>query len=466
MNTTFIKHLVSSCLLLLLFSCKKQIIVTSAPPEAYSQRKYKPGVSDIFVPVTVPTENIAGKINKEVSGLLYEDNSFEDNDNDNLQLKVWKQADFKLNILKDQLSYQVPLKIWSKYRTEILGMTAEGEGNFALNLKFKTRVSIDSTWKVITHTEPDGYEWITSPNIKVAGMEIPIKWVADIIIKKQKNSMCGMIDQQIGGLVDIRGYAQNIWNSLQDPVSVWDDPKTWLLINPKKFAMTPFYGEAGFLKTSLGLVAITETAIGAKPNVLVNKSLPNLKLSNDIAKDNFFITLGTDIPYSEATQMAKKMQVGQVYEFKNGKYKIKIEDMEVYGSGELLTVKTLVSGKINGYIYLTGKPTYNEEKQSISMENVQFDVNTKNALLKTANWMFHGVFERKIQESMVFPIKDQLDFSRDRLRQALKNNKIPPYILLNGNLHSLDAKDILLTPSGIKTYVELKGNLNVKVDKF
>lgn len=448
-----------------LFSCKKQVIAVTAPTETYTKKKYQPGISEINVPVTIPVENITDKLNKQITGLIYEDNDPNNNDGDNLELKIWKHSDFKVNVVRDQFHYELPLKIWAKYITEVLGMEASGEGNFNLKLKFKTTLVMDSTWKVLTHTESDGYEWLSSPNIKIAGMDIPVKWIADLIINNQKSKLCTLIDEQAAKSLDVKGYAKNIWQSIQNPIEVSNDPKTWLKITPEKFSMSPFYGDLGTIKSSLGLVAVTETVLGEKPNVIVTHSLPNL-IVNNTEKDDFFITLSTEIPYSEATALTRKLQVGQVYEFKEGKYKIKIEDIEVYSSGEHLAVKTLVSGKLNGWIYLTGTPVYDEITKCISLKDVRYDFNTKNALMKTADWMFHGIFEKKLQESMVFSIKDELESNKLEIEKALKGKKIPPGIILNGKLGSLDAKDILLTPTGIKTYIEMRGNLNIVVDKF
>lgn len=446
-------------------SCQKKVIHIAAPTETYIKRKYQPGISEIHVPVTIPIKNISDKLNKELAGLLYEDKSLEDNDGDNLMLKVWKQSDFKVNVNRDRFDYELPLKIWVKYGKEIFGVEAFGEGNFELKAKFKTHIVMDSTWKVITHTESAGYEWVSDPNINIAGVEIPVKWVADMVLKRQKKDLSKMIDDMASQYIDVKQYAESIWKNIQEPIEVTTEPKVWLKITPYKFSMTPFYGDLGTIKSSLGLVAVTETILGEKPVAVNNRPLPNLLISNT-AKDDFFITLSTEIPYTTAAEMAKKAQAGQVYEFKEGKYKVKIEDIDVYGSGENMTVKTLLSGNLNGWVYLTGTPQYDELKQTISLVNVTYDFNTKNALMKTADWMFHGAFEKKLQQSLVFPIKEQLEASKKEIEKSLDNNKIPPGILLKGKLGALDAKDLMLTPTGIKTYIEIKGNLSMIVDSF
>ncbi len=447
-----------------LYGCKKNLAPT-APNNEFTKKTYKPSPSELNVPVVIPIKAVNDKINKELKGLIYEDSSLTNNGNDNLLLKVWKQGDIKVDVKYDYFDYSVPLKIWAKYGVSILGYTQFGETDLGIKLRFKTKLRMDSTWKIVSHTEPHGYEWISSPILKIGMMEIPIKFIGDLILESQKKDLAKMIDQQASESINIKGFAKDIFKTLQNPIEISTDPKVWLKISPKSFSMTPFYGQTGNIKSALGLVAATETVFGLKPAVKVDTILPNLHLTN-VAKNNFFIAITADVPYEYATEMARKMQKGLIYEFKEGKYKVKIEDMMIYASGDKVAVKTDISGSIKGTIYLTGVPIYDELNQSIFIKNVDFDIDTRNKLLKTANWMMNGAIEKKLEKSLVFPLKDQLDESKKLIQKTLQNNRIQPGVLLMGKLTTLEPKDVLITKDGIRAFVEAKGNLEIKVDGF
>lgn len=447
-----------------LYGCKKNLAPT-APSNEFTKKVYVPSPSELNVPVVIPIKAVNEKLNKELKGLIYEDSSLTDNNNDNLLLKVWKQGDIKVDVKYDYFDYTVPLKIWAKYGVSILGFTQFGETDLGIKLRFKTKIRMDSTWKIVSHTEPQGYEWITSPILRIGVMEIPIKFIGDLILESQKKELAKMIDQQASQTINIKTYAKDIFKTLQSPIEVSSDPKIWLKIAPKSFSMTPFYGQTGNIKSALGLVASTETIFGLKPSIKIDTVLPNLRLTN-VAKNNFFIAISADVPYEYATEMARKMQNGLIYEFKEGKYKIKIEDMLVYGNGDKVAVKTDISGSIKGTIYLTGIPVYDELNQSIFIKNVDFDIDTRNKLLKTANWMMNGAIEKKLEKSLVFPLKDQLNDSKKLIQKTLQNNRIQPGVLLQGKLNTLEPKDVLVTKDGIRAFVEAKGNLEIKIDGF
>ena len=64
-----------------LMSCKSLKI--ARPEEVYTAPNYSPKPSEINLPFYINLMDIQNSINKKFSGLIYEDNSLEDNDNDN-----------------------------------------------------------------------------------------------------------------------------------------------------------------------------------------------------------------------------------------------------------------------------------------------------------------------------------------------------------------------------------------------
>jgi hypothetical protein len=63
-------------------------------------------------------------VNKRLTGQLYADTSFEDNDRDNLMLFASKTDSIIVGFENNFLTYRVPLKIYLKkrYSVQLLGM--------------------------------------------------------------------------------------------------------------------------------------------------------------------------------------------------------------------------------------------------------------------------------------------------------------------------------------------------------
>lgn len=107
-----IGFLIALFAILSITSCKSLKI--TRPEEAYSSFDYNPKPSTINVPFYLDMNDIQSMVNKKITGLIYEDNSLEDNNNDNIMVKAWKKEDFTIKYENNQLVYRIPLKLWIK----------------------------------------------------------------------------------------------------------------------------------------------------------------------------------------------------------------------------------------------------------------------------------------------------------------------------------------------------------------
>ena len=164
------------------------------PSEEYNAPKYTPQPSVINLPLSVNIIDIQNKLNKQFSGLIYNDDSYENNNNDNIMVKAWKKEDFKLNYSDDGMWYRIPLKLWIKagWKVSKLGITLSDyrEVNAEIALKFKTKFTINKDWSFTTVTTSDGFEWLSTPVMKIGPIDVPITSVASMILKANKETKC------------------------------------------------------------------------------------------------------------------------------------------------------------------------------------------------------------------------------------------------------------------------------------
>ena len=134
--------------------------------------------STIAVPIDIDYVDIERMLNQSVTGLIYEDNSYADNDQDEFKIKVWKKGNITIKPnTTNQLKISVPLKVWAEKGIGALGYVSYQATEFELILNFKTVFSIRPDWVIKTVTTPDGYTWVTKPVLKY-------KYVDDVFFKK------------------------------------------------------------------------------------------------------------------------------------------------------------------------------------------------------------------------------------------------------------------------------------------
>jgi hypothetical protein len=69
--------------------------------------------SNISIPFDIAMSDIEKQINATVAGLIYEDNSYTDDNNDNFKCKVWKKSNIIVTSANNDIfDFSVPIKVW------------------------------------------------------------------------------------------------------------------------------------------------------------------------------------------------------------------------------------------------------------------------------------------------------------------------------------------------------------------
>lgn len=437
------------------------------PDEAYQPAIAELEPSMIGLTAEVKLSDIQKELNNQFTGLVYEDNSLDDNGGDNLMVKAWKQGDIKLAMKDNVIIYRVPLKLWIKagFKTKQLGITLSDyrEVTGALALMFRTTVTFNPDWTVMTKTESTGYEWLNEPVVKVAGFNIPVKFVADLVLKSNLKTMSQAIDESIKDYLDLKPYALQAWKALNQPISLSNEYKLWLKIKPAGFYASNITSVNGLIRHQSGLKSVIETVMGQKPDIPAPGPLPNLLISNDL-KDEVIVNASVDVPFGEINGQAMKYLAGKT--FTQGKRTVKVENINIYGSNGKLVAETKLSGSFTGTIYFSGIPAFNPQDSTLILKEFDFDISTKNFLVKSAAWIYQGGFRNMIAKQMVWPLAPEIRMIHAELNKSLRVYRLADGVSLNGQVSGLRVGDILITLEGVRPIIHAEGNIKVVFSRF
>ncbi len=428
------------------------------PAESYQPVTLQLEPSYISIPLEVRINALEKLLNDNLKGLIYEDNDL----SDNIAVKAWKKEDFKLALQDNVLSYRIPLKLWVKagYKVSKFGLSVSDykEMNAEIALKFKSTITLQPDWTVTTQTVSDGYEWLSAPVVKVGMVEIPVTLIADLLLKANQKTINKQIDQGIKENLDTRKYVADAWKTLQKPLKINDEYEVWLKVTPQEIQSTPIKGSGGMLKQQLAIKSIAEASVGKEPVSTNPVPLGKLDIKSKLP-EGFLINLSVDLPYSKANSLAKTYLNNKA--FQQGKYTLLIKDADIYGNNDRMIVHLVVAGSLKGDLYLTAVPVYNDEKQSIQVTNVDFDVKTRNVLAKSGSWLLKSYLLKMIQQNLEFPLAEQLEASRKMLQDNMKEIPLVGNIYLDGKLESLRLGSVQLHEGGITSLVKLGGSLKI-----
>ncbi|MEL6922917.1 MAG: DUF4403 family protein [Bacteroidota bacterium] len=426
--------------------------------EEYQKIEREKAASVIHLPVRVNALEIERTINAQLDGLIYEDNSMEDNDGDQLQMRIEKNGDIHIDLEGQEVQYRVPLRLWIRKGIGLGDVEATG----AITMKFTTHFDIDAEWKVVSNTVIDSYQWVTAPRLKMGFLKLPVKSIASGLLDRSKKTIARKIDEQIASRFVLQQYVHAIWTELQKPLLISEEYNAWMKITPESMQMTPLRSDVNTVLSTISINGFSEVEIGEQPAFNADFNLPAFKLEEQQPDDNYQLNISTEVPFKEAEKIALDQLRQQRFQF--GDREVQVKDLKLFGQNEKLIVEAEVTGSFEGQVFLEGVPFYSPEDNSIKVRDLEFEVKTKNLLHKTAAWLFRKNLTRLIHQQLEFPLKDNIEALMGMINERLTNYQLAEGIMLNGQLEVLNIEETFLTPKGFVVIVHSEGHLDLRID--
>lgn len=414
------------------------------------------------MPVTIPLSEISNMINASVKELVYQDDSYTDNNNDQFKVKVWKTRPIRLvGGTTQNLLIEVPLKIWAEKGIGTLGIYSYQNTTFETVMSFNTTVSFKNNWTIVTTTQPNGFRWVTKPVLDYGRIQIPITSLVEKSLKEQQEKFAKTIDQQMATQLNFQKYAVMAWNVFSQPFNISEEYNTWLKISPVGVNITPlkFYGNE--ITTNIGMDIYSETFTGSKPAASATvKSVNNFAVVPVLA-DKFLLQTTANVPFSEATNIARNMFMNKEYDVRGSK--VKIKDIRVYGADGRVIIEAETEGYVNGKAIISGIPVYDETKKKIVLSATKFNLKTANILQKTATLIFKGKIVKMIEEEYGIPTQDLELASKKSIEEAF-NKEYYKGLKMNGRVFNLKPGSVLLNEYGITAVIETNATLKLTLN--
>lgn len=419
--------------------------------------------SSITLPVKIPLREISALVNSSVKDLIYEDNSYEDNDNDQFKVKVWKTKPIRIvGGTHDNLLIAVPLKVWAEKGIGTLGVYTYQNTTFETVMYFNTQLTVNNNWTISTKTSANGFQWITKPVLDYGRIKIPITPLVENSLKEQQTKFCAIIDSQMATQLNFQQLAITAWNLFSEPFEVSQDYQTWLKITPLNVNLTPlkFYGNE--IDTNIGLDVYSETFTGLKPeNSPYVGAIANFNFVPQL-QNSFTLNTTANIPYEAATKIAEQTFLYKKYDFREGKSSITITGIRVYGDDDRLMIEAETSGTISGTSYISGIPVYDEVKHKIVLSDTKFKLKTSNIFQKTLTLLFQKKITKMIEDEYGIPTSDLELSSKSSIEDAF-NKEYYKGLKISGQVYKLKPTQILLTQNGITAVILTEATLQLKV---
>lgn len=440
-------------------SSTNKIATLKPEPSENVTMAYKNTTSFVSMPMEISLKEIENQLNKSLVDLIYEDNVLED---DKTEMKIWKTAPIKLIEKDGKIESILPLKIWSKFKygTDFMGLndTREIELNGTITLLSDVKLS---NWKMNTTSEIESFNWSESPTILVAGKKVPITYIINPTLSIFKSKMAKKIDAAIEKSCDFKPYVLNVLQTMSTPFETSPQYEAWFKMNPIEVYVTDAVIQKSKISMDLGLKCTMQTMVGEQPKSTFDKNAISFKPVTKVP-DKTTATVAAISTYESASRIITKNFQGK--EFASGSRKIVVQKVDLWAKDGKMIIELDMTGSINGSIYLSGIPNYNTITKEIYFEQMDYVLNTKGLLTKTANWLLQGVILKKIQESCRYSIKENLDEGKKSLLPYLNNYSPMKGVFVNGTMNDFEFEKVELTNNAIIAFITTTGKMNVKID--
>ncbi|WP_209332151.1 DUF4403 family protein [Lunatimonas salinarum] len=451
-------------LLVVLLGCRK---IDPAKPTYVGERQPLPkAVSEINLRLALPLSLFESKLNEQLAENLFSEKGIDLGNGLFSDVTVVKTGLLRLAATESgKLRVTLPVFLDGKVSLEkrIFGQVVSAGVPFkeSLTPQVSFRPHLDENWEVEIN-ELEVESWGRSLRYDLLGYSLDL----EPIMKQQlENMLERKLASNLLASLDLRRIATQAWEAYSEPISLRSEGiELFLTAVPERVMIREQFTEDQQLLLHLGIDGEVFSQMNP-PAARPKSPLPRV-YPNDREESRAVITLPLALSYAWMDQYLQEEMVGNVFRVDNRTTLVPHSfATQAYGDRALVrmefTAKRIRKKDVKGELYLVGMPVYDEEKQAVVFEEVDFDLKTQHFLTNSANWLKGGKIRSAIEKQAVFPIGDYLAEARRELRELGSwQTAFADFSLVSPEL---EVQGIYVTEEGIQVYVRSMGDIAVRM---
>ena len=195
-------------------------------------------------------------------------------------------------------------------------------------------------------------------------------------------------------------------------------------------------------------------------------AVPDLSAGNH--PGGFNVHMEAAFQYDSLSKVITEYIAGRRIEVSEGLFKkhIIIENATVSGEEDgHMKIRLDFKGSFNGTVFLTGKPVYNQENKSIEVKDMDYDLQTRNLLLKTGRWLFNNRILSELKKYTSFGLSDYYTKAAISLNGWL-NREWTKGIRGAGSVSDLKLTAVYALPQHLLIRTNCAGKLSITVSEI
>jgi len=286
-----------------------------------------------------------------------------------------------------------------------------GEPMRRMSLKYTSHIEITPDYGILTKTKLTDLKAIDPCEVTVFQFDATDELLKEV--RKSLGQLAKDIDLQTSKIT-FKSTAKGLWKQAETPFAV--PGYGFVQLHPSALHLSNPIIRNNILTTSLVLEAKPKFT-SERPTANYT-SLPLLNVTEKIPNDTLQLYTDLHLDYDSLSTIINRFIGGTSLNIQ--KKNVILDSIRITGANnKKLIFKVAFSGDKRGVLFITGKPSFNAVLQQIELTEVDFDIETKSVLLKTAKWLFSDRILNEITKSSKQDLKPQLNLLLKELNKSL-----------------------------------------------
>ena len=297
-----------------------------------------------------------------------------------------------------------------------------------------------------------------------------VDWFKNLVrerLRDQLQNYATDLDDRVGELDWFRkGLDQQLLPILEG-IQLSSDPDLWLQVRPSALHVSSLHCAHEKLVCYLGMDAFVTASLGRPSNRSPMGEVPIFlhdKRANKFAVNTLF-----HAGFPEWSALIRPLLTGFQQEVGFGTT-VAIKEIELAPAGSAVAVKLKVEsrGRLNtkAMLVLTGVPRFDAITEDVWLDELDYDLQTKNLPVKLVELFVHEGMRKRVAEAARYNLSDDMSRYKALANTAGKRYEVIPGVEFSGKLTKLDLSDLRVQPNGVVVALAFNGKGGFVVHKL
>lgn len=272
-----------------------------------------------------------------------------------------------------------------------------GEPSAAIDFTMRGSLAWGEDGKVLLRQLPWEMRWVRP--CELTAFKVKLEDVLDLpLVRERVQNTITQAVQKIPEALQLRPMAEKAWKAMAQPRQVL--PGLTLRVRPESLSVSPLTGNGKTLFSCL-TVRARPVLTDAPSTSDTNPPLPPIRIE-PLGEGIFHLQAQASVPLSVVDSLLSASLSRRVFDA--GGRTVKIAKAKLYGGGDAAVLGVTMLQPFVGDIFLRGKPFFDSASNTVWLADLDFDMQTRSFLMKSADFLLHGTIKDAIAKAAVVDI--------------------------------------------------------------